>query len=53
MGGGYPRTSHTLRLGHSHRMIGVFRMIILVAGQIILNTRMIERDDETHKNVDF
>ena len=37
----------------SHGMIGLFRMIILLAGQIILNTRMIGRDDKNKKNVDF
>ena len=31
----------------SHGMIGVSRMIILLAGQIILSTRMIGRDDQT------
>ena len=37
------------RLVHSHRMIGVFRMIILLTGQIILRTRMIGRDDPKGK----
>ena len=35
---------------NSHRMIGVFRMIILLTGQIILRTRMIGRDDQGEEN---
>jgi hypothetical protein len=34
---------------HSHRMIGFFRMIILLTGQIILRTRMIGRDGQKKK----
>ena len=33
------------------RMIGLFRMIILVAGSIILQCRMMARDDEHKKHM--
>ncbi len=37
------------RLVRESRMMGFFRMIILMAGSIILRLRMMARDDQTNK----
>jgi hypothetical protein len=44
---------HVARDVSSHGMMGLFRMIILLAGPIILNTRMMARDDLKKKTLEF